>query len=281
MRRPLSERPKMVMGNMARDGGNLILSSKDASQMKIDFPESSIFIRKLYGSYEFINSAPRRCLWISDDNLALAKSIQPIHERISNVYNFRIASKAKTTRQYSLIPHKFAQRSHIPGNAIIIPSVSSERREYIPIGFLDSDAIISNLALVIYNPFPHIFAIISSRMHMVWVRTVAGYLGTSIRYSSTLCYNTFPFPKISEAQKETLEECVFAVLDAREQHSEKTMAQLYDPDKMPASLRQAHHEMDMAVERCYRKKPFSSDEERLEYLFTLYEKMIEAEKKQA
>jgi len=115
---------------------------------------------------------------------------------------------------------------------------------------------------------------------MTWVRTVAGRLETRIRYTSALCYNTFPFPKISEAQKETLGECVFTVLDAREQYSEKTMAQLYDPDKMPAALRQAHHEMDMAVEQCYRKKPFNSDEERLEYLFTLYEKMIEAEKKQ-
>jgi hypothetical protein len=279
-RRPISQRPKMVMGNMARDGGNLILSTEDASNMKLNYPKSSTFIRKLYGSHEFLNSGLRWCLWISDNDLELAKSIEPINERIANVYKFRIASKAKTTQQYSLIPHKFAQRSYIPGISIIVPRVSSERREYIPFGFLDDGSIISDSAQAIHNAEPYIFAVISSRMHMTWVRAVAGRLKTDYRYSSTLCYNTFPFPNISEAQKETLEEHVFAMLDAREQHPEKTMAQLYDPDKMPANLRQAHHEMDLAMEHCYRKQPFKSDEERLEYLFARYEKMIEAEKKQ-
>jgi hypothetical protein len=112
---------------------------------------------------------------------------------------------------------------------------------------------------------------------MTWVRTVAGRLKTDYRYSSALCYNTFPFPGITDSQKTTLEDHVFKVLDEREQHPEKTMAQLYDPDKMPAGLRQAHHAMDMAVEQCYRKKPFNSDEERLEYLFKLYEEMIALE----
>lgn len=114
---------------------------------------------------------------------------------------------------------------------------------------------------------------------MTWVRAVAGRLKTDYRYSSSLCYNTFPFPDISEKQKEMLEEHVFAVLDEREKYPEKTMAQLYDPDKMPAGLRQAHHNMDIAIEQCYRAKPFSSDEERLEYLFKLYEEMVAAEKK--
>jgi len=112
---------------------------------------------------------------------------------------------------------------------------------------------------------------------MTWVRTVAGRLETRIRYSSALCYNTFPFPEITAAQKTTLEDHVFKVLDEREQHPEKTMAQLYDPDKMPDGLRQAHHEMDLAIEQCYRPQPFKSDEERLEYLFKLYEKMIATE----
>ena len=114
---------------------------------------------------------------------------------------------------------------------------------------------------------------------MTWVRTVAGRLKTDYRYSSALCYNTFPFPKISQTQKTTLEDHVFKVLDERERHSEKTLAQLYDPDKMPDGLRLAHHEMDIAVEQCYRSRPFKNDEERLEYLFRLYEKMIDAEVK--
>ncbi|RLC21172.1 MAG: class I SAM-dependent DNA methyltransferase [Deltaproteobacteria bacterium] len=278
-KQPRSQMPKMVMGNMARDGGNLILSGEEAASMKKDFPESLSLIRKLYGANEFLNSGPRWCLWISDDNLKLAKNIRPITERINNVYKFRIKSKAKTTRQYSSIPHKFAQRSHKPGSSIIVPRVSSERREYIPFGFLDDESIISDSAQTVHCAEPYIFAVISSRMHMTWVRTVAGRLKTDYRYSSALCYNTFPFPDISEAQKNILEDHVFKVLDEREKHPEKTMAQLYDPDNMPDGLRQAHHEMDMAVEQYYRKRPFENDEERLEYLFNLYEEMIEEERK--
>jgi hypothetical protein len=267
------------MGNMARDGGNLILSNEEVDKLDRCHPKSACFIRKLYGAYEFLNSGVRWCLWISDEDLEEANSIQPIKERIQRTYDFRIASKAKTTQQYASIPHMFAQRSYIAGSCIIIPRVSSERREYIPFGFLDDGSIISDSAQAIYDAEPHIFAIISSRIHMTWVRAVAGRLKTDYRYSSTLCYNTFPFPNITDAQKTTLEDHVFKVLDEREQHSEKTMAQLYDPDKMPAGLRQAHHAMDLAVEQCYRKRPFDSEEDRLEYLCKLYEEMIEAEKR--
>jgi hypothetical protein len=133
----------------------------------------------------------------------------------------------------------------VQGNSIIIPSHTSERRLYIPFGFLGDDCIISNSAQAIYNAEPWIFSIISSRILMTWELAVAGRLETRIRYSSALCYNTFPFPEISEAQKTTLEDHVFNVLDEREKHPEKTMAELYDPDKMPEGLRQAHHEMDV------------------------------------
>jgi len=120
---------------------------------------------------------------------------------------------------------------------------------------------------------PRFIVVITSKMHMVWVNLVCGRLKTDYRYSATLCYNTFPFPTISQSQKKTIEEFAYNVLSEREKHSEKTLAQLYDPDKMPAELREAHHQLDLAVERCYRSKPFESDEERLEYLFKLYEKM--------
>ncbi len=145
--------------------------------------------------------------------------------------------------------------------------------------FLDKETVIVAPNNAIYDPDVHVFAVISSRMHMTWVRAVAGRLETRLRYSSALCYNTFPFPEITDDQKESLEEHVFKVLDEREAHSEKTMAELYDPDKMPEGLRMAHHEMDLAVEQCYRARPFKSDEERLEYLFKLYEEMTAAESK--
>jgi hypothetical protein len=160
-----------------------------------------------------------------------------------------------------------------------MPSTSSERREYIPIGFLDKDTITKNSAYVIYDAEPYLFGIITSKMHMIWVKTVAGRLKSDYRYSSNLCYNTFPFPNISQKQKDEITELVFGILDEREKHSEKTLAQLYDPDKMPEGLRKAHHILDRAIEQCYRTKPFETDEERLEYLFKMYEEMTKQEKK--
>ncbi|HUN03229.1 MAG TPA: hypothetical protein PLS00_10270, partial [Niabella sp.] len=143
---------------------------------------------------------------------------------------------------------------------------------------LNSDYVISDSAQAIYDAKEWVFAMITSRMHMTWLRAVAGRLKSDYRYSTALCYNTFPFPEINESQKQELEKRVYKVLAEREAHSEKTLAQLYDPDKMPDGLREAHHQLDLAVERCYRSKPFESDEERLEYLFKLYEQMIEEEK---
>jgi hypothetical protein len=174
--------------------------------------------------------------------------------------------------------HQFREVNETKTTTIIIPSVSSENRDYIPIGFIKNDIIISNLAFAIYNTEPWLFGLISSKIHLVWVRTVGGRLETRIRYSSALCYNTFPFPPISSSQKKELEKHVYNIIAEREKYPEKTLAQLYDPDIMPADLREAHHQNDLAVERCYRSKPFTSDEERLEYLFKLYEQMIAEEK---
>jgi hypothetical protein len=270
--------PPMVMGNMARDGGNLILTFEEKNNLLNDNINSDVIIRKFNGSQEFIQGSERWCLWILDNQLELANSIPGIKKRIQNVFDFRVNSSAKTTNAYASIPHKFAQRCHKDTDSIIIPRVSSELRPYIPIGFLTSDTVISDSANAIYDAKPWIFAILTSRMHMAWVRAVGGRLKTDYRYSSSLCYNTFPFPPISDSQKAELKRHVFRILEERERHSEKTLAQLYDPDKMPEGLREAHHQNDLAVERCYRSKPFESDEERLEYLFKMYEQMIEQEK---
>jgi hypothetical protein len=268
----------MVMGNMARDGGNLILNESEKNNLIEKYPNCKKIIRLFLGAEEYINNKIRFCLWIEDSDLEMAVSVPEVKERIDKVFQFRIASKAKTTNQYSKTPYKIAQRSHIDGDSIIIPRVSSERREYIPFGFLNEKTIISDSAQAIYNAQPYLLSILLSKIHNIWVKKVGGYLGTSIRYSTSVCYNTFPFPKISEAQKEELTASVFRILEERENHSEKTLAQLYDPDKMPEGLREAHRLNDLAVERCYRSKPFESDEERLEYLFKLYEKMIAEEK---
>jgi hypothetical protein len=161
---------------------------------------------------------------------------------------------------------------------IIVPRVSSERREYVPTGFLKNNQVISDSAQAIYDAEAYIMGMITSKMHMIWMKQIGGKLKSDYRYAKDLVYNTFPFPQIHKAQKEELEQCVFRILEERENHSEKTLAQLYDPDKMPEGLREAHRLNDLAVERCYRSKPFESDEERLEYLFKLYEQMIAEEK---
>ena len=221
------------------------------------------------GADDLINGIERYCLWITDSTLPLAKSSPDICERLRLCANFRRKSKAKCTVAYAERPHLFKQRAHRNTYSIIVPSVSSERRIYIPMGFVDSNTVVSNAANAIFDAQPWVFGVINSHIHMVWVKTVSGRLKTDYRYSATLCYNTFPFPRISEHQREELSELAQQILFQREMHSEKTLAELYDPDKMPVELKEAHHQLDLAGERCYRSKPFDSDEERLKHLFKL------------
>jgi len=271
----ISGLPHMAFGNMARDGGNLILSKDEKDELVSDYPESSQLIKRLLGSQEFIKGVERWCLWIGDNQLNVARSIPEIKKRIDAVRLFRTTSKAKTTQGYATIPHMFAQRSAVGDSYIITPRVSSERRDYIPMGFLDSNSVITDSAQAIVNPDTYLFGLICSRMHMSWVRAVAGRLKTDYRYSSAICYNTFPVPRLTSSQKKQLEEQSYAVLDIRDEHIGKTMADLYDPDKMPDDLREAHRQLDLAVDRCYREKQFENDSERLEYLFKMYETMTE------
>ncbi|MDV4315925.1 class I SAM-dependent DNA methyltransferase [Acinetobacter indicus] len=268
----LSGLPKMVLGNMARDGGNLILNNEEYLGLIKKYNNINKLFRRLYGSKEFIRGEVRWCLWINDEDLELAESIPEIKDRIKNVYDFRMASKAKTTNQYAKIPHKFAQRCSEESNAIIIPRVSSERREYIPIGFLSKDSIISDSAIALYNAEVYMFCFLNSKLHNIWVKAVGGYLGTSIRYSVAMCFNTFVFPKITAENIEKLNELAFNIMSVREKYSSKSMADLYDPDNMPNDLRAAHKLNDDYVEFLYRKKGFEDDQERLAYLISIYEK---------
>lgn len=277
---PLCNFPKMVLGSMARDGGHLILSTEEKNKIINQEKISVEIIKRLYGSAEFINDRERWCLWIKDNNIEEVLNYPEIKRRINLVKEFRLASKAKTTNGYSSIPHKFAQRSHIESNSIIMPRVSSERRNYIPCGFLDSNSIISDSALGIYSAEIWLLSILTSCMHMTWVRTVSGRLKSDYRYSSALSYNTFPFPNVSDDVKQQLEQSVKNILTERAKHSDLTLAQMYDPDKMPNGLREEHHQNDLLIDSCYREEPFESDEERLEHLFKLYEKMIAKEQRQ-
>lgn len=268
----------MASGIKAGDGGNLILNEDEKNNLLAEYPESKLLIKDYIGADDLMNGRKRYCIWVNEENKELSYSIPPLLKRFEKCRELRIASKKAATRKKAEFPYQFDETTFIEADSIIIPQTGSEKRTYVPIGFLNSGTIISNAARVIYNAESYLFSIISSRMHIVWVKAVAGRLKTDMQYSNTLCYNTFPFPPISQSQKEELEQCVFRILEERENHSEKTLAQMYDPDKMPEGLREEHRLNDLAVERCYRSKPFESDEERLEYLFKLYEKMIAEEK---
>ena len=274
----LSDLPEMIKGSSPGDNGNLLLDELEKENLIKKYPELKKIIRIYLGASEFMNGHKRYAIWVNKNDIELAYAIPELFEKFEKCKEFRLNSTKEGTRKKALTPHEFDEKKYIETNSILVPQTGSERREYLPIGFLNSDTIISNAARVIYNAEPYLFSLISSRMHIQWVRAVAGRLKTDMQYSNTLCYNTFPFPKISQSQKEELEQCVFRILEERENHSEKTLAQRYDPDKMPEGLREAHRLNDLAVERCYRSKPFESDEERLEYLFKLYEKMIAEEK---
>jgi len=277
-RSPISNIPLMSFGNMANDGGSLILSTGEKDQMIQSNPKSEKFIKKFFGAREFIRGLENYCIWIEDEDLDEAMSIEGIKERIYKTKIHRLNSVRKATKKLAQIPHKFAEIRHKDTNSLIVPKVSSGNRDYIPIGFLDDSSIISDLGFAIYDAYPWHLGLFSSRMHMSWMKTAGGRLKSDYRYSTSLIYNTFPFPNISNQRKEEITQCVFRILEEREKHSELTLAKLYDPDKMPEGLRDAHLYNDEIIEKCYRKKPFESDEERLEHLFRLYEQMIEVEK---
>jgi type I restriction-modification system DNA methylase subunit len=273
----LSHLPVMIKGSAPGDGGNLLLSEDEVNKIISKNPNANNFIKKYLGADEFLNGNLRYCLWVTKDNKELAYTIPEFNERFNKCKAFRLASKKEATRKKALIPFEFDEKKYKETTALLIPETSSELRSYIPIGFINSDIIISNRSRIIYSPEPYLFSVLTSRIHNKWIQQVAGRLETRITYSNTLCYNTFPFPEISQAQKQELEKHTYRILEEREKHSDKTLAQLYDPDKMPQGLREAHHQLDLAIEQCYRSKPFETDEERLEYLFKLYEQMIAEE----
>jgi len=268
--------PKMCFGCMPYDNGNLILSPKEKDEFESLYPDYSYLIKRLVGAQEFIRGENRYCFWISDKEFPNAIKNPVIKERIEKTRAVRLKSSDKAGRELADRPHQFREFYELLVKTIIVPRVSSELREYIPIGYVnigDKDSIISDSAFAIYDAQGWVFGILTSKLHMIWVKTVGGRLKSDYRYSAQLCYNTFPFPEISEEKKKEIEEAAEEVLCVRAEHSEKTLAEMYDPDKMPADLRAAHHTLDLIVESCYRKEAFTSDEERLEHLFKLYEKM--------
>ncbi|MFA5607734.1 MAG: DNA methyltransferase [Leucobacter sp.] len=266
-------RPAMVFGSMPRDGGHLILTPTEQRELVDANPQAKRFVKRYMGSSESINGGERYCLWIPDDLVDEAREIKPIEARLQKVSAERATSKAGSTASFADRPHRFVQISYEMTESIIVPSISSGRREYIPIGYLGPDVVISNKAFAIYNAEPWVFALLTSGMHMAWTRAVGGRMREDYQYSNTIVYNNFPVPPLSDASKEKLTQAAFRVLDVREYHCEKVLAELYDPNLMPADLRQAHAEVDALVDSLYSKKTYETDEQRLSDLFAMYEAM--------
>ncbi|SDU11538.1 Methyltransferase domain-containing protein [Polaribacter sp. Hel1_33_78] len=264
--------PKMVLGSSGIDGGNLILSKEEKDSFISQNPNSKEFIKKFLGGNDFLNGVERYCIWIDDDKIEKALKNNLIKDRVDKCEIYRL-NGGRDARKASDVPHRFFYRKYEEKESLILPFTSSERRIYLPVDLGKKETVFSNGMLVIYNFQPYYFAILVSKMHMIWAKAVGGKLETRLRYSVSMVYNTFPFPNISDKQKENLNLYVFAILDERAKHPSKTMAQLYNPDTMPKGLLKAHQELDTAIEQCYRLQPFKNDTERLEYLFKQYEEM--------
>lgn len=236
-----------------------------------DEPNAARWIRPFIGADEFINGAERYCLWLLDIEPSELRSMPKVLERVESVRKFRLMSKREATRDLAKTPSQFAFISHPNSKYVVVPAHSSEKRSFIPLGFLDTGTIAGNSCLVIPNATIFHFGVLTSTMHMSWVRQVCGRIKSDYRYSNKLVYNNYPFPQNQTPdQRKAVEEAAQAVLDTREHFKGQTLADLYDPNTMPAELVKAHDKLDRAVDKCYRKEPFTSERERVEFLFALY-----------
>ncbi|MEO1168503.1 MAG: DNA methyltransferase [Pseudomonadota bacterium] len=275
---PLGGQARMVWGNKPTDGGHLLLEPDEVAQLNLSDNQREKFIRRFFGSAEYIRGNNRFCIWIEDKDLPEAKAIASINRRIDGVREMRLSSQAASTRDFAEWPHKFRQVQGVAkSHSIIVPAVSSERRPFLPVGILASDAIIYAKAFAIYDAPLWNMALIASRLHLIWIGTVCVRMRTDFSYSNTLGWNTFPIPKLTEKNKEDLTRCAEDILLAREAHFPATIAELYSSEDMPANLREAHERNDEVLERIYLGRRFKNDTERLEKLFELYTKMTKRE----
>ena len=270
---PICNIPKIKFGNQPIDGGFLLFNEEEKLEAIKQEPFISKYIRKYVGSVEFINNIPRYCLWLKGAEPSDLRKSTFISERLKSVKSFRENSTREDTRELANNPSQFAFVSHNESEYIIIPSVSSERRRYIPIGFMPSYVIASNLCLIIPDAKMFHFGILTSEMHMSWVRNLCGRLKSDYRYSNSVVYNNYPWPENPNEKKvKAIETAAQKVLDARLQFPNSSLADLYDPLTMPPALVKAHNELDKAVDLAYRPQPFTSEANRMVFLFELYEK---------
>lgn len=271
--KPLCGKPEMLRGNMPYDGGHLLLTADEVEALGLTADQRQRFIRRIYGSAEFIRGIERFVLWIEDRHLKEAEAISTISERIEGVRKMRLGSRDKSAQDMAKRAHQMREMNIGRQATIALPCVSSESRDYLPVGYIDRFSTVTNLCFALYDAPLWNMALIASKLHLVWIGTVCGKLKTDYRYSNTLGWNTFPVPKLTESNKADLTRCAKDILLAREAHFPATIADLYAPDAMPDNLRAAHERNDETLERIYIGRRFRNDTERLEKLFELYTKM--------
>ncbi|MCW5962013.1 MAG: class I SAM-dependent DNA methyltransferase [Pyrinomonadaceae bacterium] len=271
-RKPLCDVPQLIYGNKPVDGGNLFLNGeKERAEFLAVEPNAEKFIRRIYGSEEFINGIDRFCLWLKDASPTEWRNLPAVVERVQAVRDFRLKSTKAATVKLAETPYLFAEIRQPESDFLIIPLTSSEGRRYVPIGFFPKEICVNNLVSIVPNATLFLFGILTSTMHNAWMRQVCGRLKSDYRYSNNLVYNNFPFPKSpTDKQIQKVEQTAQGILDAREKFPDATLADLYDPLTMPKELLDAHHANDVAVDLCYGRMRFNTDLERLEYLFALY-----------
>jgi hypothetical protein len=270
---PISAVPPMKFGNMPRDDGALLLDNEEKIDLLRREPEARDFVRPFLSAREFLNSIPRWCLWMVNAKPSDFKGLPLIRERVEKVKAFRSKSKAASTRAFAATPNLFAQIAQPSCSFLLIPRHSSENRTYIPLGFFTPRHIVADSCLFIANATRFHFGVLTSAMHMAWVRTTCGRLKSDYRYSKDIVYNNFPWPEPTEKQRSAIEAAAQSVLDERARHPESTLADLYDPISMPVGLVKAHHALDRTVDAAYGRTSFKSEAERVAYLFALYKKL--------
>ena len=265
----------MKKGNQPTDGGSLLLSPEEKSELLQKELLAERWLRPILGADEFINGKERWCLWLMCIQPHELKAMPEVMRRAMAVRDMRLASSDPGTRELANCPTQFRE-AHEYESYVLVPSVSSERREYVPMGLFDGHTISSNLNLIIPGATLYRFGVLTSAMHMAWMRSVCGRLKSDYRYSASIVYNNYPWPNaIMDKQKQTIEAAAQAVLDARATYPDSSLAALYDPLTMQPELVKAHHKLDTAVDAVYSKRKFSGDSDRVALLFERYQQLVD------
>jgi hypothetical protein len=273
---PISDVPKMYKGSQPTDGGNFLFSDQEKKEFLKAEPKAKKFIKPFLSSKEFINGMKRWCLWLVDAEPEELRGLPEVMKRVAGVKAMRLKSTKPATVKWAARPKEFTENRQPNANYILVPRHSSENRDYVPMGFFTKNDIAGDSCSVIPNASLFLFGVINSTMHMTWLKQVCGRIKSDFRYSNTIVYNNFPFPEsVSEKNKKNVTEKAESVLNARNNHPNSSLADLYDPDTMPEDLRKAHNELNKAVDNCYGKQVFKTEMERLKFLFGLYQKKIE------